>query len=117
MVLLLQGKDLKGKEVRIALHASPASFPDGNEGARTAHAIAAGNEIEFRVPDLPPGRYAASAFVDRNGNASLDRNFIGIPAEPYRFSRDARRLMGPPDFAEAAFEIGDADLTQSLILR
>ena len=30
---------------------------------------------------LPPGEYLISAFQDRNGNGTLDFNFLGIPRE------------------------------------
>ena len=55
--------------------------------------------------NLQPGRYAMSAFHDRNGDGKLDRGVFGIPTEPYGFSRDARAAMGPPVFADAVFEI------------
>ncbi|MCK9200767.1 MAG: DUF2141 domain-containing protein [Gallionella sp.] len=116
LMLLVQGNDLKGNPVRIALHSSARSFPDREDGIRTATAIAASDEVAFRFSDLPPGDYAATAFADINGNARLDKNFIGIPAEPYGFSRDARGRLGPPDFAEAAFRIGDADVTHTFNL-
>lgn len=117
LILLVQGNDLKGKPVRVALHSSARSFPDREDGIKTATAIAASKEVTFRFSNLPPGDYAASAFADINGNARLDKNFIGTPAEPYGFSRDARGRLGPPDFADAAFRIGDADVTQTFHLR
>jgi uncharacterized protein (DUF2141 family) len=61
--------------------------------------------------DLPPGRYAIRLFVDENDNGKLDRNPLGIPVEPYGFSRDATGMMGPPTFDDAAIDMaGDATL-------
>jgi uncharacterized protein (DUF2141 family) len=117
LTLIARGPALKGKPVRIALHASARSFPDREDGVSVATAMAAGDEVVFRFSGLPPGDYAASAFADINSNARLDKNFIGIPAEPYGFSRDARGRLGPPDFADAAFRIGDADVTHTFHLR
>jgi uncharacterized protein (DUF2141 family) len=62
-------------------------------------------EVVFR--DLPPGRYAVSAYQDENGNLELDRGLFGIPKEPYGFSRDARGTAGPPEFRDARFDLGD----------
>lgn len=58
------------------------------------------------VPDdaLPVGQYAVQIIHDRNMNAALDRNLLGIPREPVGFSRDASGRMGPPAFEQAAFE-------------
>ena len=117
LTLLAQGKDLQGKEVRLALHSSAQGFPAVKEQARTAKAIAGGNGARFHFADLPPGVYAVSAFADINGNTKLDRNFFGIPTEPYGFSRDARRLAGPPSFDEAAFNISNTDVTHTFHLQ
>lgn len=56
----------------------------------------------FTFKDLPPGRYAVSAFQDRNNNQKLDANMMGMPTEPYGFSRNAAGRMGPPKFDDAA---------------
>jgi len=55
------------------------------------------------VHNVPPGRYGAQAFHDRNANGEVDRGLFGIPLEGVGFSNDARIRMAPPKFAEAAF--------------
>ena len=52
---------------------------------------------------VEPGTYAISAFHDANANSKLDTNFLGIPAEDYCASRDARGAFGPPSFDDAKF--------------
>jgi uncharacterized protein (DUF2141 family) len=37
-------------------------------------------------PNVPPGEYAISAFLDENTNGTLDRNFMGMPKEPIALS-------------------------------
>lgn len=57
-----------------------------------------------RVPipyELIPEQFAVAVFHDENENGILDRNAIGIPVERYGFSSDARRMTGPPSYAEA----------------
>ena len=46
-----------------------------------------------------------------NGNEKLDTNLVGIPSEPYGFSRNARGRFGPPSFDDLAIEVGDDDLS------
>jgi uncharacterized protein (DUF2141 family) len=60
------------------------------------------SHLTAHFKDLPPGQYAAVAFQDSNGNGKLDKNFLGIPQEPYGFSNGARGSAGPPKFSEAA---------------
>jgi uncharacterized protein (DUF2141 family) len=68
------------------------------------------------VPDLPLGKYAVAAYVDNNKNGRQDKNFLGVPKEIYGFSNDARGMFGPPDFTEAAFDIGENAVTKSIHL-
>ena len=65
---------------------------------------------------LAPGRHALSVYHDENGNAKLDTNPIGMPIEPYGFSRDAQGRMGPPAFDDAAVDV-QADTTITIQLR
>lgn len=68
---------------------------------------AAGPEVTAVFAGLPAGRYAIAVYQDLNGNESLDRSILGMPTEPYGFSRDAIVRFGPPDFDAVALEIGD----------
>lgn len=52
---------------------------------------------------LKPGVYALSAFIDTNENGKLDKNFIGIPKEPYCFSNNFTPLFTAPEFADCSF--------------
>lgn len=50
------------------------------------------------------GDYAASVFIDINGNGKLDTNAIGSPKEPWGVSQDARsKRFGPPLYKDAKF--------------
>jgi uncharacterized protein (DUF2141 family) len=59
--------------------------------------------------NLDRGRYAAVAFHDENGDGKLDKNFLGVPTEPYGFSNDAQGFLGPPTFDAAAVALGGGD--------
>ena len=70
----------------------------------------------LRYRNLPAGRYAVAVYHDENNNGKLDSNRLGLPVERYGFSRDARGIMGPPSFADAAFDL-QADTTITVHLR
>lgn len=57
--------------------------------------------IEFSK--IVPGRYAIAVFQDINMNGELDKNWMGIPKEPYGFSGGGSFKWRPPTFEEAAF--------------
>ena len=76
----------------------------------------ADRRLTVHFKDLPPGEYAAVAFQDSNGNGKLDKNFLGIPKEPYGFSNGARGTAGPPKFSAAAVTL-QSDATTKIELK
>lgn len=65
---------------------------------------------------LAPGRYALTAYHDRNGNGKLDTNLMGLPTEPYGFSNAAKANFGPPTFDEAAVTVAEPGGRAELVL-
>ncbi|HYG91861.1 MAG TPA: DUF2141 domain-containing protein [Azospirillum sp.] len=59
-----------------------------------------GGRVSVALTGLPPGRYAAAVFQDRDRNGTLDTNLLGIPSEPYGFSTKAG--LGRPSFDAAS---------------
>lgn len=72
--------------------------------------LAAPGAYTVRLEGLAAGRYGLVAYVDRNGNGKLDRGLFGRPTEPYGFSGGGG-MFGPPDFEDAAVDVGGADLS------
>lgn len=108
--------------VLIGLYDSPASFGKAVEASAkegflidpdrfAAVALRANAALKSAVvfSNLGPGRYAAVAFHDENGNGKLDKNFLGVPTEPYGFSKNAQGFLGPPTFDAAAMALGDGN--------
>jgi uncharacterized protein (DUF2141 family) len=64
-----------------------------------------GERVEFSL-ELPTNRpLAIAVFQDNDGNGKLTKSQMGIPREPYGFSNNARGILGPPKFKQAAFEL------------
>jgi len=105
----------RGK-VYIAVYDRPETFPiSGHQ--RVGQVLASEDQhLTVHFKDLPPGQYAAAAFQDFNGNGRLDKNFLGIPKEPYGFSNSARGPTGPPKFAEAAMTL-NPDGATTIVLK
>ncbi len=60
------------------------------------------NQIIFEVPK---GEYSITLFHDLNSNQKLDKNFLGIPTEPFGFSKNPRLFFGPPSYEESLIPI------------
>lgn len=85
--------------------------------AWSGSAPAQAGETTVVVKGVPAGTWAVLAYQDENENNELDRNFVGMPKEPYGFSRDARGRFGPPSFEDAAIEVGETQTTAGVRLR
>ncbi len=100
-------------QVLVGLFDKAETFPrDLLRGERVpASTRDASGRVKLVFTGLAPGRYALSAFHDVDDNGKLNANVMGLPTEPYGFSRDARGNFGPPTFADAAFDVPEAGLT------
>src|SRR5262249_6648878 len=77
--------------------------------ARRIVLAAAPGTMSATFSGVEPGRYAVQAFHDANHNGKLDTDTVGAPVEGYGFSNDVTTAFGPPQFTDAAFELGAED--------
>lgn len=109
----VQGVTAKGK-VLVAVCDKTTFLKDC---AYSGSAPAKAGETVVTVDGVPAGSWAVLSYQDENDNGKLDRNVLGIPKEPYAFSRDARGRFGPPSFEDAAFELRDEKAVTIIKLR
>jgi len=63
------------------------------------------------------GEYAASVFLDTNGNGKLDTNAVGSEKEPWGVSRNAKsKRFGPPLYKDAKFDYQGGPVTLTIEL-
>jgi uncharacterized protein (DUF2141 family) len=95
-----------------------AHYPDDNSTPLAfADVPAASPVITVTLRDLPPGRYAIESFQDVNANGKMDVSWLGLPLEPYGFSRDARPFLAKPGFNAVAFALSAGENSQTLHLQ
>jgi uncharacterized protein (DUF2141 family) len=110
------GFDNEEGQARIAVYLDPRSWPDGEEFVFATDLLAIREGRAAAVfEDVPAGPFAVSVFHDKNENAELDADFLGIPSEDYGFSADARDMFGPPSFEEACLELAAGESKQITI--
>jgi uncharacterized protein (DUF2141 family) len=83
------------------------SFP-GGACQYHGEAPARAREVVVRVTGVPSGVWAAAVYHDEAGTRRLEYTLFGTPKQGVGFSRDAKMRFGPPQFADAAFTVGDA---------
>ncbi|SHL58678.1 DUF2141 domain-containing protein [Hymenobacter psychrotolerans] len=76
-----------------------------------------GGQRQITLPvDLPHGEWAVAITQDMNNNDKLDKNFVGIPTEPFAFSNNVRPTLAPPDFNECKFVVAGPGKVVSIVL-
>lgn len=63
------------------------------------------NTALLTITDLPKGEYAITMYHDENSDNECNRNFIGIPKEPYGFSNNIKPRMSAPKYEDCKFEL------------
>jgi uncharacterized protein (DUF2141 family) len=77
-----------------------------------------GGKSEFSIPvDLPKGEWAVAITQDMNNNDKIDKNFLGIPTEPYAFSNNIRPTVAAPGFDECKFVVDGPGKVVSIVLK
>jgi len=59
----------------------------------------------IKIVDLPKGEYAFSMFHDKNSDDEFNRNFLGIPKEPYGFSNNVKPKFSAPSYKSCKFSL------------
>lgn len=104
--------------VRACMTRDNRRFPrcqDSTQGYRAV--VPAGDAASLRFTNVAPGTYAVALLHDENGNGKADRVLGMMPREGFGFSNDAPVNMGPPDFSDAAIEVGTGEFRQTIRMR
>ena len=89
------------------------------EGQHALHlAVKPDGKTELTLPvALAPGEWAVALTQDTNDNKKFDKNFLGIPTEPYAFSNNIRPRMSAPTFQECKFMVSGPGKVVSIALK
>jgi uncharacterized protein (DUF2141 family) len=103
--------------VRLGLYTQSLYPYDNATPVASADVPAAGGETIVTLRNIPVGTYAVEVYQDLNSNGKMDWNVLGLPKEPYGFSRDARPGLSKPDFSRVKFDVVPGLNSQSLHLQ
>ena len=100
-LVLKTNVQIKGNLV-VVLYTNAADFLTEKGTVLKAQAVAE-ETLTFETESLAKGTYALVVFEDLNNNGLLDQNKLGIPQEPFGFSKAKLGIFGPPSFNKASF--------------
>lgn len=97
-------KDIKGT-IYVAVYEDPANFPDDLLWTnRIAHRVN-GEKETIILKDMQALECAIAVYHDVNDNMKMDKNWIGIPKEPYGFSNNAIPKWSPPKYEDCKMKL------------
>jgi uncharacterized protein (DUF2141 family) len=105
-----------GGLVRLGLYDQKGYDDDKGEPVAFADVPAVKGETVVTLKPVPPGTYAIEVYQDLNSNDKMDLSWIGLPLEPYGFSRDARPFLSKPSFSKVKFVLAAGEQIETLHL-
>ena len=97
-------KQLEGR-IEIGLFDVGGRFLEEGQAYKTVSFDVKANSETIVIKNLPKGNYAVSLYHDKNSNGKCDRNFLGIPKEPYAFSNNFKPKFSAPTFKDCEFDL------------
>lgn len=102
----IEGIDKIEGRIGILVFNKSVGFPEsGHTAFREMEVEVTSETMEVDLGSLPVGKYAIALIHDRNSNKTLDKNFFGLPKEPFGFSNIDKLTFGPPSFKEASIDL------------
>jgi uncharacterized protein (DUF2141 family) len=95
--------------ILIGLYGKGNDFLNEKDTLKKYKFIPEGDALNASITDLEYGTYAMALFQDMDNDGKIERNFLGIPKDPYAFSNNARPAFKAPSFDDCCFEYNDAD--------
>lgn len=88
----------------VGVYESDEYFMDREKGLLVQMQVTRAGSLRISIPELPLGEYAIAVFHDINDNGEMDRNFLGIPSEPFSFIKPPKNKWRLPRFEEVAIQ-------------
>jgi uncharacterized protein (DUF2141 family) len=99
-------------EIGILVFDQAKGFPSSEEKAIMRKVVPVNSsKMIIELDELPYGEYAIALVHDVNANKKLDKNFWGVPSEPFGFSNVKKVYFGPPRFEDAKTKLSQSKQT------
>ena len=109
LILEINNIKVEGGTIWVGIYDSPATFMVKEKSIVEGIKVNQSGVMEVPIESLPFGSYAVALFHDLNNNGELDRNVLGIPSEPFAFSKPPKSKWRVPKFKEISFDFHAKD--------
>jgi uncharacterized protein (DUF2141 family) len=103
--------------MRVGIYKSTNDFPDENDTYKSKiYKISKTGTVTFKINDLPYGNYAIAVYQDKNKNGRMDKNFVGVPKEPFAFANNVKPRFSAPSFEDCEIDYSESNHKMTVIL-
>ncbi len=102
-------------QIRASIYREPDTFRKEDRAIAVVSIPAHKGDLKVAFKALPPGRYAIMVYHDADSNEKLGLRFGMFPTEGYGLSNNPK-VIGPPKFADSAFDVGGAETSIEITL-
>ncbi len=108
--------EVKGN-LGILLFNSEDGYPEEGKKALKSYSVKVDQEVMIiNLGDFPKGEYAVTLMHDKNLNGIMDKTMIGIPKEPFGFTKMKEIPFGTPSFKETSILLNKSTLESIKLL-
>ena len=104
LIVTLKGVRDSTGQIRASIYREPETFRKEDRAVAVVSVAAQKGDLKLAFMALPPGRYAIMAYHDADSDSKLGLRFGMFPTEGYGLSNNPK-VMGPPKFADSAFDL------------
>lgn len=98
----IEGVETNDGQMIVDLHNIADAFPmDRDKAYRQLKTKIINGKASVTFENIDYDKYAIAAHHDEDGDGEVDTNFIGMPSEDLKASKNASGSFGPPDFEDA----------------
>lgn len=97
-------KNTKG-QIMISINRGPEGWPEENFIEQRFISDFTSPNFTVVFENFSYGNYAVGVLHDEDKNGEMTSNFIGMPKEPFGFTRDYKVVFRAPKYEEANFEV------------
>lgn len=102
--------------IYIGIFKENTDFPSGKPTYQNILKCDGKSSVTTSISGVANGNYAITVYHDLNDNGKLDKNFIGVPKEPYAFSQNFHPKMSAPKFDNCKIKVASSSTSFNLRL-
>ena len=104
LTVIVNNLESPSAPVEMSVYGPHNKFLDTNDQLKKYRFKPQDGKLVAKISDLSYGEFALALYQDVNSDGKIDKNFVGIPEEPYAFSNNYKPVIKAPTFKDCKFD-------------